>query len=135
MTKFYCLVGGIYTVIRTKVPVTVEEYGKRYCLIGPQSKKNSCLEVESCDPEDPILKKCLKSMRDDGVKIVYGTWLVDGSPSVILFDLESMAHRLNEWKADLWNISGIPSPSNDSEMNEAVIFGYLTAWFLGLVIF
>jgi glycogen synthase len=27
-------VGGIYTVIKTKVPVTVSEYGERYCLIG-----------------------------------------------------------------------------------------------------
>lgn len=79
------------------------------------------------------MKKCLQSMRDEGIRIVYGTWLVDGSPSVILFDLESAVHRVNEWKSDLWNISGIPSPSNDNEMNDAVIFGYLTAWFLGLV--
>ncbi|HEY1055459.1 MAG TPA: glycogen synthase, partial [Emticicia sp.] len=28
-------VGGIYTVIRSKVPSMVEEWGENYCLIGP----------------------------------------------------------------------------------------------------
>lgn len=127
------LVGGIYTVIKTKVPVTVEEYGDNYTLIGPLSKKNSSLEVESCVPECPITKYCLESMRNEGVRVVFGKWLIDGSPSVILFDLESVLHRLNEWKADIWALSSIPSPSHDQEMNDAVLFGYLVAWFIGLV--
>lgn len=115
------------------MPITIEEYGNRYCLIGPLSKKNSSLEVEICEPEDLILRECLEEMRSSGVKVLFGKWLVDGSPSVILFDLEAMIYRLNEWKGNLWNISGIPSPSNDQEMNDAIIFGYLNAWFLGLV--
>jgi glycogen(starch) synthase len=40
---------------------------------------------------------------------------------------------MNEWKSDLWNIAGIPSPPSDFETNEAIIFGYLVAWFLGEV--
>ena len=36
-------------------------------------------------------------------------------------------------KADLWNTTGIPSPPGDDETNEAVVFGYLLAWFLGEV--
>lgn len=127
------LVGGIYTVLKTKVPITVEEYGNRYCLIGPLSKKNSSFEVEICEPENALIRNCLEEMRFSGVKVLSGKWLVEGSPSVILFDLEAMLHRLNEWKSDLWNIAGIPSPSNDQEMNDAIIFGYLNAWFLGLV--
>ncbi|KAF9584151.1 glycogen synthase isoform 1, partial [Lunasporangiospora selenospora] len=38
---------------------------------------------------------------------------------------------LDEWKGDLWSIAGIPSPPNDHETNEAILFGYLVAWFLG----
>lgn len=72
-------------------------------------------------------------MRSAGVSVSFGKWLVDGSPSVILFDLESMSHRLNEWKSDLWSVAGIPCPSNDQEMNDSIIFGYLNAWFIGLV--
>lgn len=113
--------------------MTVEEYGSRYCLIGPLSKRNSSLEVEVCEPSCPIMAACLKQMRDSGVRVVFGKWLIDGSPSVILFDLESVLNRLNEWKSNLWEVAKIPSPSNDQEMNNAILFGYLVAWFLGLV--
>lgn len=38
---------------------------------------------------------------------------------------------MDEWKADLWSSASIPAPNDDREMNEAVVFGYLVAWFLG----
>jgi len=41
--------------------------------------------------------------------------------------------RMDEWKTDLWNLAGIPSPPNDHETNEAIVFGYIVAWFLGEV--
>jgi len=50
---------------------------------------------------------------------------------VLLFDLGSAWHRLNEWKSDLWNVAKIPSPAEDKEMNDAIVFGYLVAWFFG----
>lgn len=31
-------VGGIYSVIKSKAPVTTAEYGDRYCLIGPYNR-------------------------------------------------------------------------------------------------
>ena len=40
---------------------------------------------------------------------------------------------MDEWKGDLWNTAGIPSPPGDAETNEAIVFGYLVAWFLGEV--
>lgn len=128
----YVPVGGIYTVIKTKIPVTVAEYGDRYCLIGPLSYKTAPMEVEAIEPvEDPALAGTLASMRDQGCKILYGRWLVEGAPRVLLFDTGSMYHRLDEWKADLWNLTGIPTPPNDHESNETIVFGYLVAWFLG----
>jgi glycogen(starch) synthase len=59
----------------------------------------------------------IKSMNDRGIKTVYGRWLIDGAPRVLLFDTSA----------------GIPSPPGDSETNEAIVFGYLIAWFLGEV--
>lgn len=44
-----------------------------------------------------------------------------------------MYHRMDEWKEDLWNLAGIPTPPNDHETNETLVFGYLVAWFLGEV--
>lgn len=72
-------------------------------------------------------------MRERGVKLIYGRWLIEGAPKVILFDTGSAYDRLDEWKGDLWNLAGIPTPPNDNETNETIIFGYLVAWFLGEV--
>ena len=126
-------VGGIYTVIKTKVPVTVSEYGDRYCLIGPLSYKTAPMEVEAEEPKDVHLAATLESMRLQGVKALYGRWLIEGNPHVLLFDTGSMYSKLDEWKGDLWNLAGIPSPPNDHETNETIVFGYLVAWFLGEV--
>jgi len=124
-------VGGIYTVIKTKVPVTVAEYGDRYCLIGPLSYKTAPMEVEAEEPTDPDLSATLESMREHGVKALYGRWLIEGAPHVLLFDTGSQYSRLDEWKGDLWNLARIPSPPHDHETNETIVFGYLVAWFLG----
>lgn len=124
-------VGGIYTVIKTKAPVTCAEYGSRYCLIGPLSYKSAPMEVEATEPKTPEMKATLASMAAQGVKYLYGRWLIEGGPTVLLFDTGSMMSRLDEWKSDLWNLAGIPTPTNDAETNETVVFGYLVAWFLG----
>jgi glycogen(starch) synthase len=127
-------VGGIYTVIKSKAPVTCKEYGERYCLIGPLSAKSAAFEVEECEPHTPCLAQTIAKMRSAGIRCIFGKWLIPGAPFVLLFDIGSAWHRLGEWKTDLWNIAGVPSPDNDTEMNDTVIFGYLIAWFLGEVI-
>lgn len=72
-------------------------------------------------------------MEARGIGIVYGRWLIEGAPRVVLIDTKTAYRFLDEWKADLWNTAGIPSPPGDDETNEAVVFGYLVAWFLGEV--
>lgn len=124
-------VGGIYTVLKTKAPVTVHEYGDRYCLIGPLSYKTAPMEVESLEPPTKELRDTLQSMKDHGIKYLFGRWLIEGAPYVLLFDTGSAYNKLDEWKADLWNVAGIPSPAGDHETNEAIIFGYMVSWFLG----
>lgn len=74
-------------------------------------------------------------MNDRGIKTLYGRWLIDGAPRVLLFDTSTAYGYLDEWKGDLWSVSGIPSPPGDTETNEAIVFGYLIAWFLGEVRF
>lgn len=49
MVELICvLVGGIYSVIKSKAPVTTAEYGDRYTLIGPLNHQS----VRNCS--DPI---------------------------------------------------------------------------------
>lgn len=65
--------------------------------------------------------------------MVYGRWLIEGAPRILLIDTKTGYRWLDEWKTDLWNTAGIPTPHGDDETNEAVVFGYLIAWFLGEV--
>lgn len=72
-------------------------------------------------------------MQERGIQLMYGRWLIEGAPRVLLIDTGTGYRWLDEWKADLWAAAGIPSPVGDNETNEAIVFGYLVAWFLGEV--
>lgn len=89
--------------------------------------------MEELEPAVPELAATIQSMRDRGIGILYGRWLIEGAPRVILIDTKTAYRYMDEWKSDLWNIASIPAPPGDDETNEAIVFGYLVAWFLGEV--
>lgn len=93
----------------------------------------AAVEVEALTPTNPQLAATIAAMEERGISIVYGRWLIEGAPRVLLIDTKTAYKFLDEWKADLWNTASIPSPPGDDETNEAVVFGYLVAWFLGEV--
>ena len=62
------LVGGIYTVIRTKAPVTTAESGEQFCMIGPYNEKFIHLEVEPTEPDLSITREVLAQMRSHNIK-------------------------------------------------------------------
>lgn len=126
-------VGGIYSVLKSKAQVTTAEYGSTYTLLGPLNRASAAVEVEEIEPKDPALIATIRSMNERGIKTLYGRWLIDGAPRVLLFDTSTGYYKLDEWKGDLWSTAGIPSPPDDHETNEAIVFGYLIAWFLGEV--
>lgn len=114
----------------------------RICTVPPQPTPHdytssnvlqAAVEVEELEPRDPALIATIKSMNERGIQTLYGRWLIDGAPRVLLFDTSTAYHKLDEWKGDLWSTAGIPSPPDDSETNETIVFGYLIAWFLGEV--
>ncbi|KAI9685177.1 MAG: glycogen synthase isoform 1 [Bathelium mastoideum] len=113
-------VGGIYSVLKSKAQVTTAEYGATYTMLGPLNYASAQVEVEEIQPKDPALVKTIKSMTERGIKTLYGRWLIDGAPRVLLFDTKTAYHKLDEWKGDLWSIAGIPSPPDDWETNEAI---------------
>uniref|UniRef100_A0A646QF50 Glycogen [starch] synthase n=1 Tax=Hemiscolopendra marginata TaxID=943146 RepID=A0A646QF50_9MYRI len=123
-------VGGIYTVIRSKAGITVEELGDQYILMGPYNESLVQTEVELVDADHEIISPVIASMKDHGIKVYYGRWLIDGYPQVILFDIGSAAWKLDEWKRELWNVSNIGIPWHDRESNDAVVFGFLVTWFI-----
>uniref|UniRef100_A0A8C4T0M1 Glycogen [starch] synthase n=1 Tax=Erpetoichthys calabaricus TaxID=27687 RepID=A0A8C4T0M1_ERPCA len=124
-------VGGIYTVIQTKARLTVEEWGENYFLIGPYFEHNVRTQVELIEPPNPAVRRTIESMNSKGCKVYFGRWLIEGGPYVILLDIGATAWSLDQWKTELWDSCSIGIPWYDREANDAVLFGFLTAWFLG----
>jgi hypothetical protein len=65
--------------------------------------------------------------------VYFGRWLIEGGPLVVLLDVGASAWALERWKGELWDTCNIGVPWYDREANDAVLFGFLTTWFLGEV--
>lgn len=123
-------VGGIYTVLRTKAPISTEELGDQYCMLGPYNEDRVKLEVEILEPDNAAMKYALDHARETGFKVVYGRWLIDGYPKVVLFDIGSAAWKLDQWKQEMWSVTKVGIPWHDRESNDCIILGFMVAIFL-----
>lgn len=123
-------VGGIYTVIRSKAQVSTEELGDQFFMVGPYNESLVRTEVEVLEPETIFLKEAIHALNVHGIRVVYGRWLIDGYPQVILFDIGSAWNKLDEWKNNFFEQCQIGFPHHDTESNNTVVFGYCVAWFL-----
>ena len=127
-------VGGIYTVIRSKVPATMPAWGDRYCLLGPYFPHQAQGEFEPLDDfaiqtaTDPF-EAAVRTMREQGYDVQIGTWLVTGRPRVVLINPFQAYHYLGSIKSDLWQRHGIPTPEADDLLHQVVAFGHLTTIF------
>lgn len=121
-------VGGIYTVIRSKAFVSVEEMGDQYCLIGPYKEYYARTEIELTEfPTSSPLAEAVNVLRSQGFKIHTGRWLVDGNPQIILIDIGSAAWKLDSFKGELWESTNIGIPNHDVETHDALILGFMVA--------
>jgi glycogen(starch) synthase len=119
------LVGGIYTVIRSKVPAIIEKWGDNYCLIGPYVHKNVMAEFEPITDLTDHFGKAVQKMRDNGFEVHYGRWQVTGTPRVILLNPYSVYHSLDKVKYLLWEHHNINCPAGDALVDQVIAFGYL----------
>ena len=123
-------VGGIYTVIRSKVPSMQKNWGDRYCLIGPYVHPNVSAIFEPIEaPNDPF-GRAVRKMRDMGFEVNYGRWLTAGRPRTILFNPYTVYDRLAEIKYLLWEHHDISTPGDDDMINQVAAFGWMVKVFL-----
>ncbi len=126
-------VGGIYTVIRSKVPAIKERWGNNYCLIGPYFHHKAISEFEPIDDYTDIFGQAVLKMREMGFEVQYGRWLVSGKPKVILINPFYVYYKLGEIKYDLWNRHDIPCEHADELQTQVIAFGYLVKEYLKIL--
>ncbi len=124
-------VGGIYTVIRSKVPSVVATWGHRYCAVGPYNPQTSPTEFEESQPTG-FFRETLKALHELGIEARYGHWLITGRPRVVLINPRSAYPRLAEIKYLLWEHHGIAF-NDDPLVDQVVAFGWAVEQFLRAV--
>lgn len=122
--------GGIYTVIRSKLPATVERWGDNYCLLGPVVNKDIEVEFEPSNETTSPLGKAVSAMREMGYEVKYGRWLVTGRPLTVLLNPENAHNRIGDIKQRYFKNVGISQRNNDNLYDSVLEWGDLCYIFL-----
>jgi len=120
--------GGIYTVLRSKIPAMQQRWGAGYYLIGPYNPQTAATEFEE-EATEGFIRKTLDRLREQGIGCHFGRWLAPGRPNVILLDYRSRFPNLDRDKYLLWKDHGISTVSGDGEVNEVIALGFAVAEF------
>lgn len=122
-------VGGIYTVIKSKAGLIVNEYGENYFLIGPYFSKQAAGQFEERLPKNE-LKAVFDKLKNEGVICHFGKWLIDGMPNAVLIDHTSIMDKTNMVKGRLWEDYKIDSLNAPYDYNEPIVWSYAVSRFI-----
>lgn len=124
-------VGGIYTVIRTKVPSMVEKWGEDYLLLGPYFPQTAAAEFEALPvSEETPVERAILTMRALGYQVHYGNWLITGKPKIVLFDIASIYDQVDTIKGKIWDNHKISTLGVEELVNQTIALGELIRIFL-----
>lgn len=127
-------IGGIYTVLRSKVPAMVDRFGDNYTLLGPLVSKGIDAELEEITAVkgDPIAE-AVEELRKEGVEVRYARWLVTGRPKVVLIDPDFGKQKLNKHQAHYLKNFGLEVDESNDLLNRMLIWARLNLRFLELM--
>lgn len=121
--------GGIYTVIKSKVPRAKQIFGERYLLIGPYVSQKLAGEFKEETTPQEFLHEC-QQLSGEGIRCHWGRWRVKGEPRVCLIDFSGLSRQANDIKRELWERYQIDSLFAPPDFTEPVVW----AWAAGKVV-
>lgn len=125
--------GGIYTVIRSKVPAVMRHKSGPYFMVGPYVSQQIMAEIDLLEDFSDAAGLAVKKLREEGIEAYYAEWLITGRPRVVLLNPASVAgEQLNVIKYLLWKDFGIETPPENTLINQVVSFAHLATRFLEL---
>ncbi|MFW6220248.1 MAG: glycosyltransferase [Nanoarchaeota archaeon] len=125
-------VGGIYTVLKSKVELMDNAY-QNYFLIGPLNKTKIPKELEQCSPPD-FIKEVFDELSNKNIHCIFGKWKVKGKPYVILIDFYSLSYQVNVLKKMLYEDYDIETHNSSWEFEEPMLWCYAIYEFLNLIV-
>jgi len=128
-------VGGINTVIKSKIPEMQRYYRDGYFLIGPYFQEKIVTEFQERIPPEPFLRT-FEKLKKVGIVCHYGKWLISSSqygyePNTILIDFSGYVSNRNEIKTKFWEVFRIDSLNSDyHDYDEPIIWSTCFGVFL-----
>ncbi|MBI4146957.1 hypothetical protein HY489_06510 [Candidatus Woesearchaeota archaeon] len=117
-------VGGIFTVVQSKILPMQQFYGENYLLVGPYFPKKVFGIFDEHVPPDEC-KGVFDALRKDGIEVHCGTWLTQGNPRVMLIDFSKFSAQKNDVKRKLWEWYQVDSLFTEFfDFDEPVIWSY-----------
>lgn len=121
-------VGGIYTVVRSKVPSMVKAWDDRYCLVGPYNESTAQVEFEETEPTGPFGTAVL-AMRATGYEARFGRWLITGHPQTVLLSTRCVHDRMPQIRHAVWERDRVDLMRTDPLVDDVLAFGFLVETF------
>lgn len=113
-------VGGIHTVITSKISQTQELVHDQLIFIGPDIQQDNGEFMQ----DDSIFSDWRNEVQEKGLRVRTGRWNIDGLPYVILVDFSTLISNKNDILTQLWERYEVDSISGHWDYIEAVLFGY-----------
>jgi len=117
-------VGGINTVIASKVVEIKKQLSDNYILIGPDLVRDSSSIDTSFIEDSSLFQKWRQSRKPNEVHFRAGRWDIESSPSVLLIDFTSLYSKKDEIFTKLWDEFSLDSLSGQWDYIEPAMFGY-----------
>ncbi|MBO4603306.1 MAG: alpha-glucan family phosphorylase [Salinivirgaceae bacterium] len=115
-------VGGIHTVITSKMPNEYAAYGDNIIYIGPDLLKDGTnpefIEDKSLHEEWRV------TAEEQGLRLKIGHWNIAHKPTAILVDYTVFIPLKDKLLASWWETYKLDSISGEWEYIESVLFGY-----------
>jgi glycogen(starch) synthase len=122
-------VGGIYTVLATKVKYIKEIYGRNYFVVGPYLPSKSQKDFKFV-PTPFEFQDVVERLKNKGINVYFGEWLVEGMPHGFLIDFQKILNEVNTLKYDLWQNFGIDSLRTGQDYDEPIAWSKAVSEFL-----
>jgi phosphorylase/glycogen(starch) synthase len=116
-------IGGIHTVIASKLKSIEDDYADQYMVIGPELNKDTKGNTEFIEDKN-LLAEWKEQMAEEGIVTRIGRWKIKGQPIAILVDFTAFFPQKNDILAKMWEGYQLDSLSGHWDYIEPLLFGY-----------
>lgn len=115
-------VGGIYTVISSKADILNTLYFNKYYLVGPYYESKAKYEFEENDTDFKDLLSVKNKLKEKGIILHFGKWLIKGKPKTILVEINDYSKFTDSLKYEFWEKYGIDSLNAGYDFEEPMLW-------------